>query len=301
MVIWRVVCCVLAIVSVTRAEETTLRWRFQPGEKLDYRMMQTAKLDLTLAGGSKLVTKVERTFDFHWSVQSVDPNGMGTIAVQVTAVKLRVMGPGGQEAVYDSAGEEEPRGFAATLIPLFKALLNSELVARVSPRGALIDFEIPEDLETILRRKPAGKALGQLGSAADLESLLRLGLPELPDSDVTVGGQWEVERSVEVGTLGPLVAHTTYHWESTRDENGEQLARIVATTTIRFVEPKEGAPVISSEQQLSSGEILFNLTAGRLESSARNEGMDLSIDEGGEPATGILEHTLTFDRIKEAD
>jgi hypothetical protein len=297
MSIARVLLCVWAISNVARAEEGALRWRFQPGEVQNYRMTQTARLELHLPGDSNVVTEVRRVFDFRWSVQSVDPNGTGTIAVEVTAVKLHVSGPGGQQTEYDSTREDESRGFAATLGPLFQTMLKSELVARVSSRGELLQLEVPEDLQTMLHSKPAGKALGQLGSAADLESLVRLGLPELPDGDLAVGDEWQEDRSVECGTLGSLVAHTTYLWESTREENGEQVAVIVPSTTFRFAEAQEGAPEVTSNEQLSSGEIQFHFTAGRLESSERHDGLTLTIHEGEEPTTGILEHVLSFELV----
>jgi hypothetical protein len=237
-------------------------------------------------------------FDFHWNVQAVDPNGTATIALQVASINLQVTGPGGQESDYDSSSTDEPRGFAATLAPLFKTLLNSELVARVNVRGEVLELQLPEDLQTVLRSKPAGKALGQLGSEVDLEGLARLGLPALPDSaDFSVGDKWEVERTVEMIPLGSMTAHTEYLWDKTSEQDGEQLARIALKTTFRFSAPAEGEPTISSSEQLTSGQILFNLSAGRLESLARDEGMNLSTSNDGSLTAGTLEHSLKFERI----
>lgn len=301
MAIWRILLCVLALSGVARAGETALRWRFQPGEVENYRMTQTAKLELHLPGDNNVVTEVERVFDFRWSVQSVDPNGMGTIAVEVTAVKLHVSGPGGQETDYDSASEDPSHGFAATLGPLFKTMLKSELVARMSSRGEVLELEVPEDLQAMLHSKPAGKALGQLGSAADLESLMRLGMPELPDGDIAVGDQWEEDRSVECGSLGPLVAQTVYLWEQTHDAEGDQLAVIVPSKEFRFAEAREDAAEVTSNEQLSAGEIEFNLTAGRLESAEWHDGLTLTIHGGDEPTTGVLEHMLEFELVPKAE
>lgn len=302
MAIWRSLLCALVVTSAARAEDTSLRWQFQPGDSQNYRMTQTAKLSLQLAADSQVVTEVSRVLDFHWSVQSVDPNGKATVAVQVTALKLHVAGPGGQVADYDSQSPDEPRGFAATLAQLFKTLLDSQLEAQVNPRAEVVQLEIPEDLQTVLRSKPAGKALGQLASADDLESLARLGMPVLPDAaDFAVGDEWEVEHTVETAPLGSMTAQTTYRWDASRESAGDQVARIVPQTEFRFAEPAEGEPELAAGEQSTSGEILFNLTAGRLESSSRQEKMSLSTKDGGEPTAGTLEHTLKFERMTNSE
>ncbi len=302
MAIWRTLLCALVVTGAARAEEAALRWQFQAGDSEDYRMTQTAALSLQLAADSQVVTEIHRVFDFHWSVQSVDPNGTATIAVQVTAVKLHVSGPGGQEADYDSQSPDEPRGFAAALATLFKTLLDSQLEAQVNPRAEVVHLEIPEDLQTVLRGKPAGKALGQLASSDDLESLARLGMPVLPDAaDFEVGNQWEVQRTVETTPLGSMTAQATYRWDAIRELAGAQVARIVPQTVFHFAEPAESQPAITVSEQSTSGEILFNLTAGRLESSTRQETISLSTQDGGQPTTGTLEHTLKFERLSNAD
>lgn len=298
MPIWRTLLCALVVASAARAEDTALRWQFQAGDSQDYRMTQTAELSLQLAADSQVVTEVRRVLDFHWSVQSVDPNGTATIAVQVTAVKLHVAGPGGQEADYDSESSDEPRGFAASLSQLFKTLLASQLEAQVNPRAEVVHLQIPEDLQTVLHSKPRGKALGQVASADDLESLVRLGMPVLPDAaDFAVGGSWEVERTVETAPLGSMTAQTTYRWEAIDDSSGEQVARIVPQTAFRFAESAEGMSAIAVSEQSTTGEILFNLTAGRLESSMRQEKMSLTTQDGGQPTAGTLEHALKFERM----
>ena len=302
MSIWRTLLCALLLTSAARAEDAALRWRFQDGDHQEYRMTQTAQLSLELAADSPVVTEVRRVIEFSWNVRSVDPNGTATVEVQVTAVQLHVAGPGGQEADYDSAGPDEPRGFAASLTQLFKTLLASQLVAQVNPRAEVFHLEIPEELQAVLRSKPAGKALGQLASADDLESLIRLGMPVLPDAaDFALGGKWEVERTVETVPLDSMTAQTTYQWEAVDDSSGDQVARIVPQTAFRFAESTEGKPAITVDDQSTTGEILFNLTAGRLESSTREEKMSLTTQDGGQSTAGTLEHTLSFERISGED
>ena len=300
MSIWRVVLCMLAITGAARAEDGSLRWKFTPGDSQLYRMTQAARMDLHLDGESDIVSEVHRVFDFQWSVESVAADGTASIPVQVTRVRLPVVGPGGQETQYDSQSDQQSRGFALTLAPLFKTLLESELKAQMNSRGELSQLQIPEDLQKMLSSKPAGKALGQLGSKDDFQSLLRLGLPVLPESDSSaVGQQWEEERKLENSPLGSPRAHNEYRWEATRQLREEQLAVIVATTSISLNESEAGGEEALITGQESVGEILFNLTAGRLQSSQIEVQLELNSTDGGQPVSGTLVHTVSFEQLDE--
>lgn len=309
MSIWRVVLCLLAIAGPARAEDLPLRWKFAPGDSQRYLMTQTASLDLHLDGASGVVAEVHRVFDFEWSVESVAADGTASISVRVTRVALRVVGPGRQETEYDTQSVEESRGFAATLAPLFKTLLKSELKAEMNPRGELSQLQIPEDLQVLLDSKPPGKALGKLGSKDDFRSLLQLGLPAFPESDsLAVGQQWEEDRQLENVAIGKPTAHTVYQWESIRQHEGEQLAVIVPTISIRLTDsPLRLTDPIAGDQdtqivgEKNTGEILFNLTAGRLQSSRIELQLELSTPDGGQSVYGTLVHTLAFERLDEAE
>lgn len=300
MSIWRVMLCLLAIASPAWAEDIPLRWKFTPGDSQLYRMTQTARMDFHLNSESDVVAEVQRVFEFQWSVDTVASDGTASISVQVSRVELRVVGPGGQETEYDTQSDQESRGFAATLAPLFKTLLESELKSQMNTRGELSQLEIPEDLQIVLSSKPAGKALGQLGSEDDFRSLLQLGLPALPESDSSaVGQQWEEDRQLEDVSFGLPRAHNVYRWETTRQHEGEQLAVIVPTTSIHLNEPEGGEEGNLIAGQESSGELLFNLTSGRLQSSQLQMQLKLKSIDSGQPDGGTLEHTISFEQLDE--
>jgi hypothetical protein len=298
MAIWRVVLCVLAMAGPTWAEDATLRWKFTPGDSQHYRMTQTARMNLKLGGETDVATEVHRVFDFLWSVESAE--GSAALSVKVTRVRLSVTGPGEQLTEYDTQGDQQSRGFVATLAPLFKTLLESELKAQMNPQGELSRLRIPEDLQIMLSSKPAGKALGQLGSEDDFRSLFQLGLPALPKSEsFPEGQQWEADRKLQSVSFGSPSAHTVYRWKSTRQDQGEQLAVIVPTTTIRLnaTATDDGDDLISGQE--SDGEILFNLTTGRLQSSQIEMNLELNSADGGQRTSGTLQHTLTFEQLNE--
>lgn len=300
MTIWRSLVCAVLLTGAVQAEDAALRWRFRAGDAERYRMTQTAKLELQLVGDNKISTELERIFEFARTVQEVDPNGTATLAIRVSHVQLHVAGPGGQTADYDSAGESESQGFAGTLVPLFQMLMKSEIQAKINSRGELLEFQLPVDFEALLRSKPPGKAVGQVGSVADFESLAKLGLPPLPaQADFAQGGQWQATRTVELEAVGPVVAETTYRWESTDERDANKIAKIVPATIFRFPATEEGKSAVSSTDHMSSGQIHFNLSAGRLESLVSNDALTISTGSGA--AAGTLHHTLKVERVTTSD
>ena len=302
MAIWRVVLCVMSMAGPAWAEDAVLRWKFSPGDSQLYRMTQRARLELKLEGESDVAAEVHRVFDFRWSVESVAAEDVATISVKVTRVRLEVTGPGGQETKYDTESEEPARGFAATLAPLFKILLESELKAEMDSRGELSRLRFPEELQIVLSSKPAGKALGRLGSEDDFRSLLQLGIPALPEGDMLGEGQrWEADRRLENVPFGSPTAHTTYRWETTRQDDGAPLAVIVPTTSLRLNSSEAVDKVDLIAGQESAGEILFDLAAGRVQSSQSKIHLELNSTDREQALSGTLVHTLAFEPLEEEE
>lgn len=301
MAIWRVGLCLLAVTAAVQAQEESLRWRFTAGESQLYRMTQAAHLDLRLSPESDVVTEVRREFDFRWSVAAVEEDGSASIVVQVTRAALRVVGPGGQETEYDTQNDEQPHGYAATLAPLFKTLLESEIKARMNTRGELSELQIPDDLQIVLSSKPAGKALGHLGSEDDFRSLLQLGLPVLPESEsFAVGQQWEEERQLANAPLGSAETRNVYRWENVKEQEGERLAVIVPTISASLIDAVAGVEKDLITEQKTTGEILFDLTSGRPQSSQIELQLQLESDGDEQPVRSTLVHTVSFGQLDES-
>ena len=289
---------VLLLASTARAQdETLLRWKFTTGDSQQYRLTQTAKLDLKLSAGQTVNASMHREFDFLWSVLDDSKADSATVSVQVSRVLLRVVGPGGQDTVFDSASEEEPRGYAATLGPLFRDLLKSELSALLSVRGKVTDLRIPEDLEIVLGTKPVGKALGTLGTREDLLPLVNLATPILPENMVSIENTWETEQTRDSLPFGATVGKTQFRLESIEDG----LATIGTTTELQLISSEGGDPAGEIEKQDCNGKIVFDLSVGRPTRVEQQERLEIKTDHGKQEAVGSIEHRLLLEQIESKD
>lgn len=289
----------LLTVSPVLGQEVGFRWKFAEGDKESYRLTQTAKLDLTLTSGKEIETKVVRELDWSWEVKSVTEDGSATLAIQVNRIQLKVTGPTGDVTKFDSESEEEPRGFGASMAPLFRTLMKSELKAQLTTRGEIKSFEIPEDLELALSTKPVGKAVGTLGDKQDLLPLANLAMPVFPIDSRQTGELWEAEHSRDTVPFGSTMATTVYKVDTVNDEEAEVIATFVPETKISFIGSDSGEPEALITEQQNSGKILFNVTTGRVESFESKEQLNLETNGGFQPATGKLLHEMKIEKIED--
>ena len=282
------------------AQDAPLRWKFKAGDSENYRLTQSARLELNLESGKRVEARVVRELEWQWKVSKAERDGSAWISVKVTSVRLKVTGPAGEETKFDSKSKEEPRGFAATLAPLFRTLMKSELEARMSSQGEvdIVDFKIPKDLEIVINTKPVGKALGTIASKEDLLPLVNLTLHALPDSPRNENQVWRAKQSRDTLPFGSTEATTIYRFESLDESAGKQIVTIIPETTIRFIDAEATKPVPRITSQESSGEILFDVTSGRVLSHDSTETLELETTGGGQSATGSLRHELKIEIIE---
>lgn len=298
---WRVLLLVVAISTAAQAEEVALRWKFTPGESTRFSLSQQTQLDLQLQAGSEVEASVDREFKFRWSVDKTEDDGSGWVSIDMEAIRLTVTGPGGQETEFDSESKEEPRGYAATLAPLFRIMLKSELKAQLTPEGDILDLQIPEDLELVLSTKPVGKALGTLGTKEDLIAIVTLAMPKFGEESLKVGEHWTAEQARDAEPFGAAVSETQYKLVSVDDQNDQQLITIVPSSKIELIESDDGKPKTKIVAQQSTGQLVFNITQGRPTSYDFEEELEIETSGADQPATGTIKHSLRLSQLEEEE
>lgn len=270
-----VLACLLVLAgSPAAAEEEgdsieTPRWKLEAGQAYPWRLTQQVDASQQLEAGSEASYQLKLILDAQWEVEQVDDQGAATIRQTVQRIQLSVAGPGEQTMQYDSDDEATPRGFAARLAPLAKVLIDHPLKAVLQPTGAVEDVEIPEAVQQQLQVAPGAKNLAALTGAESLEQTvqqLSFVLPEQPM--LSVGDSWELTSQIEAPEIGPLQTEKSFRFTEQREVEGEQLAIFQPTIRLIAKEPSDAEDLgVQLKDQSSSGEILFNRTAGRLEKS----------------------------------
>ena len=81
-----------ALVSAANAE-TKLRWKFQPGEKVNYEMIMDMTQEMQ-AGDMPITTKMNQRMDMTWSAKEVAADGSAVMEQTIDRVRVEIVPPG---------------------------------------------------------------------------------------------------------------------------------------------------------------------------------------------------------------
>ncbi len=230
--------------SAPSGPKVQLRYKLKSGEQLVSKVVhfantRTKMSDHEESSSSRTITEKV------WEVSSVNPNGEMTFEYRITSVELAQSVGDGEELKYNSLTDTEaPDMFKRVAETVSKPLAT----VTINPQGQVIQ----RDSEL---KNP------QLGMG-------ELTLP-LPDEAVAVGSQWSVPRDARVksenGVHKTIKIRELYTLEKV--SAGVATIRIESQALTPVKDPATESQLI---QQLSKGEIKFDIDNGRMLSKHLN-------------------------------
>jgi hypothetical protein len=194
----------------------------------------------------------------------------------------------GQKAQIDTAAKEDPQGSAALLAPLVKALTGNSFIVTMTPRGKVTDVKVPEAIAEALKNQPGAAQMGDLATAEGFKKLVSQAAFVLPEK-LDPGAEWSAKTEAALEAIGTQTATTTYRYEGLKEVDGKPLERFTAKVNVKF---SGGQVPVEVTRQESSGEILFNREAGRLEASHIELETDMKTTMGEEVAVQKVDQTV---------
>ncbi len=259
-----------------------LVWKFAVGDVHHYQMVQEIRMSMDLGPEGETVSTVKQTLDMSWEVESIDESGAARIAQKISRTQIDIAAPGQANVRYDTASDASPQGYATMLAPVLTALTTSTFKFTLSATGEITDVEIPESYLEVLSRSPGASTMGGLATAEGFKGMISQGGLTLPQSEDLIAGQeWSTLSEVASPATGKITTITTYHYAGSREIDGQQFEVFVPKIETRFGEAeKTNTANVELTNQESSGEILFNRSAGRLEFSTISMRMESVITAG---------------------
>lgn len=278
--------CLVTILFMATAHATAqepLRWKFEPGQKLNYGMIQEMKLGSTGGplGGQKVTMNQE--MQMTWEVVSKNEQGDAVIRQKFERMKMKMELPAPAGTMeYDSKSDAPPTGMAAMFAPLYKALSSADFQLTITPRGEITDVVVPDEVISALKNSPGGMAMGDLATPEGFKKMISNGALVLPDGAPEPGKEWSTKMELNNPLGGKQVVETTYRYEDTKEIDGVQYAVFRPSLKMSI----EGNEQMKVTDQESSGEILFDAKAGRLHTSTLDQkvameqaGVKINIDQ----------------------
>jgi len=292
--------CLLAwsifVISCQATAAEPLLWKFVEGDSYNYQMIQDMKTTMNLGPGGETTSAVKQTIDMVWNVDSVDDNGTAVLTQSINRVQLDITAPGQGDVHFDTDSEEPAQGFAAMLVPSLMAMTKNPLKVTMTSRGEITAVEVPAALLEAMSQGPGGALLGSFATEDGFKDVLAQSSLTLPPADQLVEGhQWSTAFVMENPVAGRILTQTTYEYQGPRDVAGQQMEVFVPTVATRFGEENlpNGASLRVKDQE-TTGEILFNRSAGLLDSTSIHQRMDLRITVGGNVVNQHIDQTIKF-------
>jgi hypothetical protein len=268
---WLVALAVFAASAVPALAQDTveLKWKF---DKPFYQTMTTETKQSMKVMGMDITQNQEQTFIFSWTPKELDANKNQVLVQKIEGVKMKIE-IGGNTINYDST-KETPGG--NPLAEFFKALVGSEFKITISPDMKVVKIEGREEFvkKLIQANQQMEPLLKQILSEDALKEMADPAFAAVPGKAVKKGDTWTKDSKLNMGPIGSYDTQYTYTYEG----NEGKLAKIKVQTNLKYQPPSAASagvlPFQITQADLksknSSGTILFNPEAGRLESSEMN-------------------------------
>lgn len=256
------------------AGAATLRWKFQPGEKLHYALEQ--KTVTSMQGGpQEIKSTMSQTIDMEWVVKEVGSDGLASLTQTVTRIRTNIESAAGAFA-FDSKDTKDPEGLvAAGLIPLLRSLVGAEFSFKMNTQGEMSDVQVPPKvLEAIKKAGASGGAAGMFSEEGMKNMVVESSLA-VPKEDLEKGKNWTRESKIAMKPLGTMRLDKTYVYQGPETKDAKPVERIDLETKVDIqLEPGNNLDMKVQSQE-GKGSFFFDNVAGRILDSTVSEKMKL--------------------------
>jgi hypothetical protein len=242
-------------------DKAMLRWKLKPGQVLQYRIEEDARL-----GTEEKGLKAKLVMETTWTVD----DSRTQFAVKVESIRFTSSGDVGNgpfEVVYHSAEKTAKGQGAKALAALFDAIVGSVAQIKMERHGGLTGLELSEEVKKRFGERAAAELAGFFGEIVSPVGLTRrlalVGVP-LPDKEVSSGQIWKQGYTFNLGR-GPLKSISgvgTYGYFVADGDENKSIAtiRTQAEETLNV----EGVDRPDVPKTLATGIIHFDRSSGSL-------------------------------------
>jgi hypothetical protein len=137
--------------------------------------------------------------------------------------------------------------------------------------------------------------MGDVASAEGFKKMMSQGSLVLPKDSPKKGDSWGTKVDTDIPGFGKQTIETTYRYEGTKDIKGTMFALIKPQLKMEFEKaaapakdqpqqpPEQQQPQPKIKEQTSDGEVLFNIVAGRLQSTSLQQHVKIEAISSGVP------------------
>jgi hypothetical protein len=276
----------LLVAAVPAQAQTTLRYKFKQGDKLDYVIenKMTMKIDI---GGKEIEMAINQNMEMAWKIESVANDGKGRIQQKLTRIQFSMDTPMGKVEYDSKDGKVPPGPLGETIAPIFKALSGLEFTLTMDPRGEISDVKIPKDLLKAVNAQQL-PGVGEMFTEDGLKKMMAQSGISFPKESVSKGKTWNQKLSFKM-PFGEMKMDNVYTYEGAV-QKGEKKVEQISVKPAISLKPDENAPVaMTMKDGGGKGMAYFDNDAGRIVEMSMTQNM---IMEAGGQSIRMVQNVM---------
>ncbi len=298
-------------------QEVTLRYRWNKGETLRYRMTQQSTSAITgLPGGMGDITIEQSTAQvYRVAAKDVAPDGTATLDEVIESIKMEMDAPMGKMS-FDSANPTAPS--AGPMDDLLKKVLlplaGAQFTMTLTPTGSVQRVEgISQAVEKMFANLPQdpqmqGILSGLKANLSDegLKGMFSQGFAQLPQKALKQGDTWKASFTIPNPAVGAMTTAIDATLQSIEGSGANQVAQIATKLTITQDEGVKGQLPMGMSAKLGTatgeGEVVFDVGKGQARKGVTRLTMPLTISGPAPDGTtmnmqSLVKTTLTIEIV----
>jgi hypothetical protein len=292
----KLLAAVLATLTLAGAAQaqTTLRYKYKEGDKLDYVIDQDQKMAMSV-NGMDIDMKVGMAMDMSWETLKVDQDGNAKVKVTLSRVKMSMDGPTGKVDIDSKDANEPDDPIGKILGQVVKGIAGMEMTFTVDATGDMKDVKVSEGTVKKLKGLPGLDKLGEMFTPDNFKSMVS-GNMVLPKDAVEKGKTWKQKMDSKM-PFGKVTGETQYTYDGTIEKGGKKLDKIAVKPDVK-IETDANSPIqIKVKDNKGKGYVLFDNAAGRIAESSNETTMQMELEIAGMTITQNITQNTTM-RLK---
>ena len=251
-------------------QETTFRWKFEPGLKLKSEVTQEVEQGLPNSP-----MPVTQSFELTqiWEVISVAPDSTARMRTTLTRalMKMNIPGAGAIDLDTDKPADQDS-GLAAQIGKMFRPMVNQACENDMAPNGKVSNVMIPEEAMAGFKNLPLGESMSSV-----LTDSIEKGSPVFPDQAIAPGHSWTQQHSTK-----NLSAVNQYTYTGPKKVDGRTLHHFDLSIQVEFTGDNPLQAQIEIPEQSAKGTLLFDNDQGYVVASDLDQTMKMVIKIAGQ-------------------
>lgn len=271
----------LPSLGLSQTGETSLRWQFPVGRKLEIEMTQSMKNSQNM-DGQETATAMSTTNFMTWEVNSFNKtSGEATIKSEIDRMTMNMNSPNGKFTV-DSDSDEKLEGMAKVVGEKLVAMVGKPFAQTMDLRGEVLAVQFPPEFD---------QAAMVIGRDA-MEKLIKNASPMFPRNPIPIGHSWTQETTTPMpGGLGAMQLESTYTYKGREAVESKELEVIDIDMKVSFTTPKGSQASVEITDQTTDGKMYFDAAKGHTTSMKVEQSMTMAITVGGQKINQTIENT----------